>query len=355
MTVQEMHIGVSQWLQKINAKDTDSFQSSEIDWALSEECLRFIKQRSNPLSNTKHEGFQSTQKRYDDLQELITPAKLSAYYLDDDTVFSFLPQDYFALINDRSLVKNLCSSPLNSVQSIIEYKKITVVNFPIPIETSSPFYIDLRFLINGTNVLFDVNNYITLINGINNITERFYIINLALEVMNKYSPLLEVRWENFDGNYYPNSFIFISKDTSFTGISMQLAGTGGATTVFPFFTSGYKTYVLQSTKQVPNRLTKTEDLYVLLDSSFGTTIVSNPLSSLAKGKINVHHRQKFILSFVNIDYIRKPRKIDLILNRSCELSSNVHEEIVENTARRLSGITKGDNYQQLINENLITE
>ena len=356
MTVQEMHIGVNQWLQKINAKETDSFQPEELDWALSEECLRFIKQRTNPLSNPKHQGFESTQKRYDDLQELITPAKLPCYYLDDDTVFSFLPVNYFALINDRSLVKNLCNSPVSMIPTVIEQKSICVIPFPKPAELTSPFYIDLRFLIAGTTtVLFDVNNYTTLINGINNVTEKFYIINLALEVMNRYSPNLEVRWENFDDSYYPNSFIFIASNMSFTGVNMQLTGAGGVDTIFTSVINGYKKYILPQVKEVPNRLTNTEKLYSLLNSVYGTTIVSNPLSSLAKGKIRVHHKQKFILSFVNIDYIRKPRKIDLILNQSCELSSNVHEEIVENTARRLSGITKGDNYQQLINENLITE
>ena len=351
MTAQEMHIGVNQWLQKINARETDSFEVPEIDWALSEECLRFIKQRVNPLSNTKRQGFQSTQKRYDDLQELITSAKLLCYKKDDDTVFSFLPQDYFSLINDRSAVKNLCNSPINSVQTSIEHKQVCVVPFPA-ISGTSPFYTGLKFLRTDTGAtLFDVANYVTTTNGIQNETEKFYIINLALEKMNKLSPDLEVRWENFDDVYYPNSFVFVvSILPSLTGVTVMPNNT-----IIPSVTKDYLKYILPTTKEVPNRLTKTEDLYVLLNSVYGTTIVSDPISSLSRGKINVHHRQKFILSFVKIDYIRKPRKIDLILNQSCELSSNVHEEIVENTARRLAGITKGENYQQLINENLITE
>lgn len=32
MQVREMHIGVNQWLQKINSKETDSFKPHEIDW-----------------------------------------------------------------------------------------------------------------------------------------------------------------------------------------------------------------------------------------------------------------------------------------------------------------------------------
>lgn len=353
MQVREMHIGVNQWLQKINSKETDSFKPHEIDWALNEEVLRYIKQRTSTNSNAKKQGFESTQKRYDDIEELITSSILPCFYKDSETVFSFLPFNYFRLINDRSLVKDLCNLSLGSIPTTNQTKKICVVPFPDATETSSPYYTSFKIIQQDNSaVLFDIANYITTSTGLNSKEEKFYIINLALEQLNRISPSnIEVRWETFDEEYHANSFVFvISNLPSFTGIILNPSGN-----IYTSVTKNYLMYNPTPVKEYPNRLTNTEDLYVLLNSVFAGTMVHSPISSLSRGKINVHHRQKFILSFVKIDYIRKPRKIDLFLNQSCELNSNVHEEIVEATARRLSGITKGENYQQLINENLINE
>lgn len=363
MTVQEMHIGLDQILQKVNSKQTDSFKDQEKDWALNEECLRFIKQRTNPLSNSKHEGLEDTQKRYDDVAELITSATLSSYYRDSNSVFSFLPVNYFSLINDRSSVKDLCNIPFKTLIPSTEIKKVCIVPFPNAIETSAPYYNNLSFIKTDDNtVLFDINNYITTVNGLNSKKEKFYIINLALDIMNKLYPLydeygtqntfgIEIKWENFNGVYYKDSFIFIVTGLPlFTGVTIQPSNT-----LITSIDTLFKKFDVINTQEVPNRLCKTEDLYTLLNTNFATTFAHSPISSLSRGKINVHHKQKFILNFVSIDYIRKPRKIDLILNQSCELNPNVHEEIVENTAKRLAGITKGENYQQLMNETLLTE
>lgn len=353
MTPKEMHIGVNQILQKINTQATSSFEDPEIDWALNEECLRYIKQRSSRKSNSKGEGFEDTQKRYDDIEELITSSILPAFYKDDNAVFSFLPFNYFRLINDRSLTKDLCGNLISTVNSTNQQKGITIVPFPDAPEVSSPFYTNLQIIRNDTGViLFDVNNYITTSTGLSSKEEKFYIINLALEILNRVSPTtIEVRWENFNDEYYPNSFVFVTTGLPlFTGIELQPINV-----LYPCNFSTFLMYNPTLTKEVPNRLVKTDELYNCLNSNFATTFHYSPVSSLSRGKINIHHKQKFILSFVKIDYIRKPRKIDLLLNQSCELNPNVHEEIVEATAKRLSGITKGENYQSLINENLINE
>lgn len=351
MLVQEMHIGVNQILRKVYSQATDSYEPEELDWALNEECLRYIRQRINPLSNSKRQGFQDTKKRYDDLAELITPAKLSSLYEDDDSMFCFLPQDYLHIINSRSLLKDLCSSPINSVGYVPKIYKICIVPFPDPVEVISPFYNNLQFIRQDNNaVLFDVNNYNSTVSGISSKAEKFYIINLGLEKINKISTDMSVVWETFDGNYYPNSLVFISSNPAFTGIKVNPSGI-----IYPIISKTYNTYNIFNPKEVDNRLSKTEDLYTVLTSNFATTSPQSPISSMSRGKLIVHHKQKFILSFVKIDYIRKPRKIDLLLNQSCELHPNVHGEIVENTAKRLAAFTKADNYKEIINENLIIE
>jgi hypothetical protein len=104
-----------------------------------------------------------------------------------------------------------------------------------------------------------------------------------------------------------------------------------------------------------NRLVKTEDLYELLGSAFGKTSPASPISSLKENLIIVYHNQKFICSEIKIDYIRKPKKINLSLNQDCELHDSIHQEIVENTAKRIAGLTFSQVYNNIINENLNKE
>ena len=107
--------------------------------------------------------------------------------------------------------------------------------------------------------------------------------------------------------------------------------------------------------QTPNRLVKTEDLFELLTSAFGKTLSKSPISSLKEDLIFVYHNQKFICPQIRIDYIRKPKKINLSLYQDCELHDSIHQEIVENTAKRIAGLTFSQVYNNIINENLNKE
>lgn len=346
MTPQEMHIGLDLLLQKVNSKFIDSFEPEEKDWALNEEVLRFVKQRISSDSNDKHKGFEDDQKRFDDLKPLIKPATLPAYIRDDNSVFSYLPSDYLSLTNDRTITKDLCGSPYSSIGTTNITKYINCINIKDDLINLYKFF---KIRINGTQV-FSLSDYPVYSNGLPSQTSKFELINLVLRVLSDQGYIC--KYKNYFDFTCQGGIILVS-NISFS-IDCEYSPTDIITTI-----SSTKALIqinsINKGNEVPNRLTNTEPLYNLLNSSFGNTISSNPLSTLEGDKIIVFHKQKFIASTINISYLKYPRKISLSLNQDCDLDDWIQLEVVDNTAKRLAGLIGSEDYKQIINENLLKE
>ena len=70
MTIQDMHWDFKLKLNKIDSSDFTNLQIPEIDWLLNEAQILFLKQRYG-ISNQKRMGFEISQKRIDDLRNLV--------------------------------------------------------------------------------------------------------------------------------------------------------------------------------------------------------------------------------------------------------------------------------------------
>lgn len=340
MTAKEMHIGVNLLLQKINSNYIDSFEPEEIDWALNEEVIRFIKQRRSNKSNDKQKGYLDGQKRFDDLKALITPASLPCYIRDNNSVFSYLPSNYLTLNNDRTITKDLCSSLYSPTVTLV-----TKYIYCIQIENDINLYQNFKILFNGIKI-FDINDYPAYANGLDS-QAKFQLINLILQALDDQGYVCKY------GNYYDTicQGIILVSDSQIS-ITVQYQS---SSTVSSFQIKTYNKVTPVSGNEVPNRLTSDEHLFNLLDSSFGTTKASDPISSLEGDKIIVFHKQKFIASTINISYLKKPRQISLSLNQDCNLDEWIQLEIVDNTAKRLAGVIASQNYKEIINENSLKE
>lgn len=326
-------------LQKINSNVISSFSSEQLDWALNEEMNRFIKQRFNITSNDKKLGFQSNEKRYDDLKSLITSKTLPSYINDVNSVYTYLPSDYFSLINDRSLTKDLCGNVFKST----DYDTQNLYSVIIPyINDPVNKYSTFQIIINSV-VVFDINNYPQFVGGLPSIESKFELIDFILE---------ELRNAGYEAKMTSSNSFYITSNNIFT-ISFVLFS--GATNFPVTLTTLSKFKTITSGIEVTNRLTKTEDLYNILDSTFNKTTAASPISNLYQDRLIVHHNQKFILSNIKIDYIRKPKKISLPLEHRCELDESLHQEIVEDTAKRIAGLVGSQLYNNITNENINKE
>ena len=131
MTIQEMHIYLDVEAQRLDSKLLNSFEIEEKDWLLNISQLQFVKTRISNKSNPKREGFEDTTKRYDDLKELKKSVDIPVYYLDGESVYGFLPVDYFHHINSRTETYYNCSQ-IGSKSSTATTLRITSVTFPTP-------------------------------------------------------------------------------------------------------------------------------------------------------------------------------------------------------------------------------
>jgi len=340
MTIQEMHIGIDLYLQKVNSDFVDSLQPEEKDWFLNDEQKRFIMTRINEASNDKRQGLQFNQKRYDDLENLIVPNYSDiAYIRNPISNYIDLPANYLYLLNDRSSVDKSCI--YGETTTLTTKKYYVPFNFTFPDE----FSINYTFkIIIDTVVVFSTENYPNLVTTIDTL---FTLIQLVKDVL--ISQGYQVYWEYFNGQFFSNQLIIVlEEDDSF--IIENLTEDKIEYELFSINLSYFKTTAAKEV-ETPNRLTKTEDIYEIIRGAFTKPTKESPVSAMESRRVVVYHNGNFILGKIWIDYIRLPRMVSLSLGINSELNPNIHEELVEQVGKRLAAYLGAKNYNELSAEN----
>ena len=351
MTVDEMHIGIDQGLQKINSEVFDTFLPEEKDWHLNLEVLEFIKNRTSPKSNLRREGFQSTKKRYDDLEELITSASIGIYKDTDIEQFGLLPPNYFRMVDIKPNVQFSCA-PIAVTETNTDVYSVVL---PFIDDDFTEFIISAAHTTLGSVTLFDLSDYPNFQSTLTDERQKYEIIHFVLYEVNRLFDDIEIRWENYNGTYHRNSFILVTENPDYTIGLISI--TGFLPIIEPFVPETFITLnsIEGNKKDVSTRLVKIEDYLDLVNHPFGTTHPNSPLSTISTGRIVLRHNETFIFNTLNIEYIRRPRQINLSLNQSCELNPNVHEEIVDKTVERLAALIESSNYENVVRENISIE
>ena len=341
--IQEIHIGIDLHLQKINSNYIDVILPEEKDFFFNEEQFKYINTRISAISNDKRKGLQFDQKRYDDLEKLITPYSANAFIYNNRSVYINLPKNYLHLVNDRTFLDNLCNKTFSS---------FTPVTSPLKFVVFKLEDYDLKNLVikfDGTSV-FNLATYPTFSEVVNE--ESFSVNNLILYHLNiKY----EVYWQYFNGVYYGNQFILVSNSIEAVTITYPEVTPDEVIRTFDYDQINKQIYNSTSVKEIPNRLTKTEDIYEILRGSFTKTDPESPVSEIKQGQLIVFHDEYFISTKISIDYIRKPQPVSLSLNQNCELDENIHNELIAGTAKTIAAFIESSTYTQISNENLTKE
>lgn len=340
-TVLELHIGVRQALQKISSNQKRNFLPEEIDLALNINQERYVKskvQRTNQMM-----GFAPDQKSLDDISELIVSNyKGRVVKKDSKTGFITLPPDYLYLLEDKSnIITNCNSSFATSTEDIVEH--IASVKFPLSGKTSL-FYDTLKLTLNLQDI-FDNSLYTKTYKSKE---ERFFVINLMKEEINR-SGLYKIYWETYKDIYSPLSFIIVS-DSAFTGSftidsSQTLSVTSSPNTI----TVVKDTYDLEA----PNMLSSNGATYVMQKDPFAKSNLDFITSYISSDRLYVVFDSTFIVSNVICNYIKKPRQINLDLNRMCELKEETHQELVDLTVQYLMLVSESPSYSTKQSDNKI--
>lgn len=97
--------------------------------------------------------------------------------------------------------------------------------------------------------------------------------------------------------------------------------------------------------KVPARVVEQDKLYEMLRNPFAKSLPTTPVASITSEEITIYQTKKFILKGVELDYIRKPEKIDLSSSQDCELAEHTHHEIVDMTVKHILEIIESPRYQ----------
>jgi len=358
MTALECHIDFDTKLQKMSSNRYRAFEPEEMDWVLNDTALKLIDDQIHPKGRTRVSGgkqFQDNKARYDDYQNLVTTKLLTTFKAGiefdgyaDDAMYAILPSNYFKLIDDVSKTVYKC----NGIEKTLTNKTLYISKFVLvddTVNTITDFYKDFSLTLNtgSSTLLFDLDNYYP--NGFSDKDLKFVLINLILEEINRTSQTVQIYWEEFNGQYYNNTFIFVS-ETSFTNISVNM--NGGI--IIPMEQLTLQIYTVDSTikrNYYSDRLIDREDTRNMMSFSFGSTKYNSPLSNLQNKSVIIFQDNTFVVEQLVLEYIRFPRRMDINLGRTLEFKEDVQKKIVDTAVQRVAAILQAGNFQGLLYNN----
>lgn len=107
---------------------------------------------------------------------------------------------------------------------------------------------------------------------------------------------------------------------------------------------------------VPVRVVDNAEAYAMQRNPFAKSNIDSPLATLSRDDLKVYQDGKsFILKGITLDYIRKPRTIDLSLNQDSELAEHTHQEIVDIAVKNVLEAIESPRYQTNSAEQLKSE
>jgi len=124
MTVAEMHLEFKFRMDNLDALNYPSFLPEEVDLLLNNAQERVVKQRYG-FPNLKRQSFEETQKRVEDLKNIVVNAVLTTQPYASDNIdasarFVNLPADHWFTIQERcKLLCTICGTPTNSFAEVI--------------------------------------------------------------------------------------------------------------------------------------------------------------------------------------------------------------------------------------------
>lgn len=320
MNVRDMHIEIEQSTQLLAASGTRKLLPEEIDWALNKVQDRFIETALRPKEGGR---FEIDQSRVDDIRNLIKSMVSVTPWIDNDRRYKcYLPSDYKFLISDASYSMPLCGAVPTETIPVAKY--IHRIKQDYTAKTVAPYYTTLWLSLSGYDFYIPdslplTNNYIGYLNNKD-------ISSLAPSIAQFTKRLY---WENYGDLYYPNHYLDV-RDTVPTLGLLTLDGTALPNSI------SYDTLTLKQHVGVgnfhDNRLTPSSLIPTLQSAAFFKTQHYSPISELNNKILYVYRDSSFIVSGIEISYIRRPQTINLSLGTDCELAETVHQKICDLTS-----------------------
>jgi hypothetical protein len=289
MTITEMHQYFRVGVDKAESFSYPSFEIEEIDYFLNKAQERFIKQRYG-INNIKGQGFEQTQKRTDDIREVImynNSSSLDRYLNGSNTDDNKPYSKYYTLPNTAPAS---ASDPGDVYWfSIQEEAEVVYTD-----AASSSYTINSTVIPTGT-----------------------YIVTETL---------------SYDGEMY------------YTGESFVFAGAS--------FSSKFPNGTFKSTKskRVGVKPIQHDDYNKVVNDPFNKPNHDQALRLMLGDKIEIITEADFDITKFYMRYVRKPLAVDFANTVDCELADHTHEEIVDIAVSIALEDIESGRYQTNLNE-----
>ena len=374
MNVQDMHLAIKQGVDKINSLQADLLLSEEIDIELNKAQTRFI---NNRLIIRQGQGFETSQKRIDDLRTLVREYEDTVTFKEEISNNKFVdtfkfPTDYLHLVNQRSrVVTNDCNKISFTIKNPaaidVNYFIVNFENFFLDFGTQ--FVPEIAAIADTSNLSLGFANVVdpTVIASYT-YPQDIEAYRQALLDPASWGPGFSLYWEKYLDIHKPGNFIIVvdtlvhswfNWDASTGNAVTQLVGRDSLTTAWDDAsnqTSPAKYLSLNAGAfreantfkdkyWSANKFIQHDDIFTLLNDPFNSTKPSGPLTTIRNNEIDIYTSDIFIIESVKITYIRKPHKISLSLGLSCELPEHNHQEVVDMTVSSILEAFQDSRYQ----------
>lgn len=383
-----MHIAVNLGVQKIGSFQVDNLLVEEIDHELNLAQRRFIKQRYSAMSNTKQAGFEQSQKRLDDLRNLVEdfyspyPSFMGSIYStrSNKDIFAFrtkFPTDYMHLVNIRAKVFYVCKNltvPFKSQKLENYYLRINItspergyklVDIRIPNATLIPVSVKAN---SGGITIDDLRNGVYGAGIQPSLSPNDGFTDLTSPSITADSPVADAneiflkRANKFSQSQHVNSFgayaLLVWKNLQTEDEIIINVNQGPSIVeenrriITPEIIEENPEIEL---KRTLCKYSQHDDLYAILDDPFNSTKSSSPLYTIQENFVDLYTTQEFITQDIFIKYLRRPALISYRRGIGSELSEHTHDEIVEMAVKSILAGIESPRYQSQSNEVLESE
>lgn len=360
MTAQEVHIELDLGLQRINSFDTSELLPQEKDWFINNEVLKFIKQRTNPKSNIKGQGFEDTIKRLEDIKDLITYKTLPVIDIDGTKGQIIFPPDYLDYISSSGLLYNTCDN-LSKITNI--KRKFTFsINNELA-NTSLPYSVKIEIEKEDGTILnaFDSDTLPASYIEVSNINKsKFLMINAIMiylpEFLKDTTSNSSLYRQIYGNEFVNNSFILITNQD----VKRIRVYVNDVYSDYGFEVNSFFSFTKEKSDNLDFKRGKIEIVNHQFIIDFNNSVLSKSTNQKVNSRINknileVFYPNGFVMGSIDLIYVCKPQKMDLILNRNLNFETDVCKEIIDNTVRYLKAVLSDSNYQAYIQENSLIE
>jgi hypothetical protein len=361
MTTQELHIELDVLLQKVNSNWNKDFIPQEYDLVLNREISKFIKQRTNTLSNNKQQSVYDIVQRVQNLNSLVETVQLNSVALNQKESQFELPFDFLGYISSEVGVYPICTGeviPMTTTNNLVRVRTFNPIPATQNINTLTGLVITLTY----TNV-FDISTTVTLFDlatlpasyipqdNIEDYKKIFIINNAITNLIRKKLLTLDAKDKiEFKYNNYTNKFEFRCKSIFTTTYTIN--GVNQTTTNVDTYNPKY---MVESTLKSPLEIVDEEFKSHIRNSYLSTSKDEVIKGFLRENKVIYFNPPSVVSTEVSLTYIRKPLAVDLLLGIDSELPNEVLIEIVANAVQTLKGIVSSDDYEKYVRENTLIE